>query len=102
MKNVYISYLGNHDYLLGLLALYYSWKKTNSDNDFFALLSENINEKVELNINSIGIKTIRAKLDLSFSDTTQANNELFNVERWNNTLLKLKIFEFVQFSKIIF
>lgn len=102
MKNVYISYLGSHDYLLGLLALYYSWKKTNSENDFFVLLSENINEKVELNINSIGIKTIRAKLDLSFSETTQAENEIFNVERWNNTLLKLKIFEFVQFSKIIF
>lgn len=101
-SKAYVTLLGSQNYLLGLLALYESWLKTKSSYPFYAILSSEIDKRTENYIQDIGINIIREDIEISIPENVLEANKNFSVERWSNTLLKLKVFDLTQFTKIVF
>lgn len=104
MKKTYLTVLSTNNYLLGVLTLYKSLKATGTSYPFAVLVSSEITDNVKNILLANGIKVIESKekKKISLPEEIENKNKKNKFSHWNNTLDKLKIFDLVEFDKIVF
>lgn len=97
ITKAYISVLTNRDYLYGLVVLKHSLELTQPKYPFYALVPSNISEDILEELKEFGVDTLFAE---NFDDSIICREN--KVEYWKETLFKLKVFDLVDFEKIVF
>lgn len=95
-RQAYITVLSSENYLEGVRILLYSMKRVKCTFPLYVLLSESL-AHLRAKIEKWGLQVIVAK-DISLGDFEGQNNRQY----WNNTFFKLRIFELVQFDKLVY
>ena len=96
MNYAYVTLLSTNQYLLGVLAMFESLKRTNPNVKEFIVI---INEEITVNniqiLKSFGYKVIQKN---KIRVTTKNQNNLY----WLNTFDKFHVFELTEYNKIIY
>ncbi len=96
-SKAYVTVLTNKNYLLGVLILADSLDKILSKYPLYVLVPKNLSNGVKKYLLKKNINIITMN---NFSDDViQRNN---NLDYWKETLFKLKVFNLIRFSKIVF
>lgn len=101
MKNAFVTYLGNDEYLDGCLVINKNLKDVGAKFPFYVLLGNKVTEKNRnilkaLNINIIEL-TKNFEIPKAITDINSAN-----YSNWNYTFEKLFVFDLIEFGKIVF
>ncbi len=95
-RQAYITVLSSENYLEGVRILLYSMKRVKCTFPLYVLLSESL-AHLRSKIEKWGAPVLVAK-DISLGAFEGQNNRQY----WNNTFFKLRIFELVQFDKLVY
>jgi glycogenin glucosyltransferase len=100
----YVTYLSSNDYLLGVLSLHESWKRTKSIYDFHCMVSNVISEDVVDILKKNKIKIIRfnqIKIPENLIDYNE-NNCYTNYQVLKNYYNKIVIYGLDKFEKVVY
>jgi glycogenin glucosyltransferase len=100
----YITYLSSDDYLLGVLSLYESWKRTKSKYLFYCLINSSIDKDVVSTLKTKGIKLIKfneIKIPNNLKDYNDKNCYK-GYQVLKNYYNKIIIFGLDKFEKIVY
>lgn len=101
-KKSYITILANDNYLKGVLVLNESLKKVKSKYPLTVFTGKNLSKKSKNILKKYKINIIEQSRDLKIPETLLKNNNNNGYDYWNNTFLKLFIFDLEQFEKLVF
>lgn len=101
MNKSYITLLNNDDYLIGVLGLNESLKQVQSRYPLTVAITKDVSLKSKQILNNNNIKTVEIE-KMKIPDLIKAKNLKGEFSHWNNTFDKLKIFELIQFDKLVF
>lgn len=101
MSKSYITLLNNDDYLIGVLGLNESLKQVQSTYPLTVAITKDVSLKSKQILNNNHIKTVEIE-KMKIPDLIKAKNLKGEFSHWNNTFDKLKIFELIQFDKLVF
>lgn len=104
IKQIYLTVLSTDNYIEGVLALYESLKYSKCEYPFGVFISKNINEDKIKILEQKGIIVIKDRIEnqIPINKILIKNNNNQNLSYWSNTFDKLKIFELVEFEKIVY
>ena len=100
-NNSYITVLSTQDYLMGVLCLIESLRKTNTKYPISVLITSEITSTTEELLKSYGVHVIR-KNKIDVPESIKKKNKQGMFEHWTNTFDKLLIFELTQFEKLVY
>ncbi len=96
-RQAYVTVLTNSSYLNGCLVLHKSLMDTNTQIPFFALVPDTASKTFVDRLEKSGISVLKTE---NFSDNIMSREN--KMSYWKETIFKLKIFDLVQFDKIVF
>lgn len=100
---IYLTVLSTENYLEGVFVLYNSLKKINTKYPFGVFVSKDIKESTIKILEQQGILIIRDREEnIICNRILEKNNKNIDFSYWNNTLDKLKIFNLIEFKKIVY
>lgn len=101
----YVTILSNNAYINGLVVLYYSLKQTNPKYPLYAIVTPNISQENRNILTKLGVGIIdkqqlqppkmRSKDKIEYIES-------FTQEGWHAALVKLEIFNLLQFDKVVY
>ncbi len=101
MNESYITLLNNDDYLIGTLSLNESLKQVKSKYPLVVAITNNVSEKSKQILDNNKINTVEIE-KMELPKLIKEKNLAGSFSHWNNTFDKLKIFELIQFDKLVF
>lgn len=104
-RKAYVTIATSKNYLLGIMAMFLSLKKTGSIIPLYAMLPiDLINKEMELcnRMKTNGINIIEYRESVPIPQQLIDSNENHGDSRFNHTFDKLLIFELTQFEKIVY
>lgn len=100
LNNSYITLLNNDDYLIGVLCLNESLKRVHSKYPLNVVITEEVSQRSRQILDNNNIKTIQIR-KIEIPEVIKEKNSQGIFSHWNSTFDKLRIFELVQFDKIV-
>lgn len=100
-NNSYITVLSTENYLLGVLCLIESLRKTNTKYPISVLITDSISLKTEEILKSYNVNVIR-KQKIDIPENIRNKNKQGIFSHWTNTFDKLLIFELTEFNKLVY
>lgn len=101
MNKSYITLLNNDNYLIGVLCLNESLKQVHSKYPLTVAITKDVSEKSKQILNNNNIKTTEIE-KIEIPNLIKEKNLKGEFLHWNNTFDKLRIFELIQFDKLVF
>lgn len=101
MKNAYLTFLSTDNYIYYILALWHSWKKTNSKFPLYCVVTDTVSEDTLAILNKISLPYIKVETT-PFTEISLKMMEAKMVGKYVNALAKLSIFNMTQFDKCVF
>lgn len=98
----YVTVLSTDNYIPGILALAKSLKAVNSEYPLLVLTTAKLNKETYLKLLDANIDYIEENRTIKLPPLTEQKNNRFGVGHWNNTFLKLCIFDLVKYDKLIY
>lgn len=102
MSYTFLTVCNSDKYLTGVLALNECLKAVDSRYPLKVLITKDTSLIVKDKLNDFGIQTIDIKKDIKLPDEVIEKNKKFGYSHWNGTLDKLRMFDLVQFDKIVY
>lgn len=102
IMKAFITVLATEDYLKGVLVLNHSLKLTKTKYPLYALTSPLISKKTKEVMKYNGIKLLDINEMVSIDNQLLEKNNESQYNRWNNTFLKLEIFNLIEFEKLVY
>ena len=104
MKNyAYVTLLTTNEFINGVVVLYDSWAKTNSQYPFYCVVSDNISKKNMDIMKFLGINLIvKEKINMPKEMIQYNLQHLKGCANWYQTFTKFYVFGLEQFDKIIY
>ena len=104
IKKIYLTVLSTNNYIDGVLTLYASLKYSKCQYPFGVFVSKNITEDKIKILEQKGIIVIKdsSENQIPINEILIKNNKNQNLSYWSNTLDKLKIFDLMEFEKIVY
>lgn len=96
--NSYITLMTRDNYLTYTVALWDSWKKSNSKYDFVVAINHTVTKECRDKMDSLGMKYI----DVDTSDIDKLTSKSKIQGNWKEALYKLSIFKLYQYDKLLF
>lgn len=104
-KSAYVSIVCSQNYIVGLLATYFSLKQTGTHYPLYAMMPQRLVEECKHEVDilkNVGIHVIGYTNSVELPEELLKNNAKQGDNRFSYTFDKLKIFELTQFDKIVF
>lgn len=101
MSKSYITLLNNDNYLIGVLCLNESLKQVRSKYPLTVAITKDVSEKTKQILSNNNVKTIDIE-KIEIPCLIKEKNLKGEFSHWNNTFDKLRIFELIQFDKLVF